>query len=252
MAGDAVSTFRRSWRQDVILRLALLGVAGMMVFWGSAWAQGRASEPQASSAGLPQAALGDALHQGSGAELPADVDTPSATLAHGEESLYELNRLQLHGSQIGQQDSAKRLRGLGNGVASWYGPRFHGRLTANGERFSMHEFTAAHRTLPFGTRLRVTNESNGRSVLVRINDRGPYIKGRIIDLSRAAAQAIGLTGLAVVTLEAVHSEAFLGPESVEPAGTAEPTLTATTISTPTARPEDAGLPLAPEAAPPPR
>ncbi len=81
---------------------------------------------------------------------------------------------------------------LGTGMASYYGQRFHGRRTANGERFNMHAMTAAHKTLPFGTKVRVTNASNGRSVVVRINDRGPYAHGRTIDLSRAAATEIGL------------------------------------------------------------
>lgn len=71
-------------------------------------------------------------------------------------------------------------------VASWYGPGFHGRLTANGERYNMHALTAAHKTLPFGTEVKVTNVKNGKSVVVRINDRGPFAKGRTIDLSKAA------------------------------------------------------------------
>ncbi|GIW35569.1 septal ring lytic transglycosylase RlpA family protein [Meiothermus sp.] len=78
------------------------------------------------------------------------------------------------------------------GWASWYGPRFHGRRTANGERFNKFHLTAAHRTLPFNTRVRVTNLQNGRSIVVRINDRGPYIRGRIIDLSYAAARQLGM------------------------------------------------------------
>ncbi|MGF1491366.1 MAG: septal ring lytic transglycosylase RlpA family protein [Microcoleaceae cyanobacterium] len=89
------------------------------------------------------------------------------------------------------------------GVASWYGSGFHGRLTANGEIYNQYEMTAAHRSLPFGTEVRVTNQDTGLSTVVRINDRGPYISGRIIDLSAAAAQAIGLanTGIAPVTVE---------------------------------------------------
>ena len=83
-------------------------------------------------------------------------------------------------------------RDLGRGVASWYGPGFHGRRTANGERFDMHELTAAHKTLPFGTRVLVHNPRTGKEVVVRINDRGPFIKGRVIDLSKAAAKALGL------------------------------------------------------------
>ena len=87
-----------------------------------------------------------------------------------------------------------------SGKASWYGPGFHGRLTANGERFNTNDLTAAHKTLPFGTKVRVTNAKTGQSVVVRINDRGPYAHGRVIDLSRASAQSIGISGVAQVTL----------------------------------------------------
>ncbi len=89
------------------------------------------------------------------------------------------------------------------GMASWYGPGFHGRLTANGERYNQNGLTAAHKSLPFGTQVRVTNLNNGRSVIVRINDRGPYIHGRVIDLSKGAANVIGLlnSGVAPVQLE---------------------------------------------------
>ena len=78
------------------------------------------------------------------------------------------------------------------GVASWYGAKFHGRSTASGEPYDMHSLTAAHRTLPFGTILLVENKTNGKAVRVRINDRGPYSKNRIIDLSKRAAKEIGL------------------------------------------------------------
>ena len=81
---------------------------------------------------------------------------------------------------------------LFTGVASYYGPRLHGRLTANGERFDSQAMTAAHRTLPFGTCLRVVNLDTTRSVKVRVNDRGPYIHGRVIDLSMGAARKIGM------------------------------------------------------------
>lgn len=89
------------------------------------------------------------------------------------------------------------------GAASWYGGKFHGRLTANGERFDKFALTAAHRTLPFGTRVRVTNTRNGRSVIVRINDRGPFHGNRVIDLSRGAAEAVGMlqSGTAKVKIE---------------------------------------------------
>jgi rare lipoprotein A len=87
-----------------------------------------------------------------------------------------------------------------SGKASWYGPGFHGKRTASGEKFDTNELTAAHRTLPFGTRVRVVNKKNGQSVVVRINDRGPYAHGRVIDLSRASAQAIGISGVGSVDL----------------------------------------------------
>ncbi len=88
-----------------------------------------------------------------------------------------------------------------NGKASFYADKFNGRRTANGERFSNQAMTAAHRTLPFGTKIMVENPSNGRSVVVRINDRGPFIKGRVIDLSKAAAREIGIIGAGVAPVQ---------------------------------------------------
>ncbi len=89
------------------------------------------------------------------------------------------------------------------GTASWYGPGFNGKKTASGEKFDMNKFSAAHRKLPFGTKVRVTNLNNGKSVIVRINDRGPFKKGRVIDLSKKAAEQIGLikSGVAPVKIE---------------------------------------------------
>ncbi len=87
------------------------------------------------------------------------------------------------------------------GIASWYGKRFHGRRTANGETYDMYGMTAAHRTLPFGTQVRVHHLKNGRHVTVRVNDRGPFIEGRVIDLSFAAAKKLHLAGVAPVRLE---------------------------------------------------
>ncbi len=78
------------------------------------------------------------------------------------------------------------------GLASWYGQEYHGRLTASGEPFDMHDYTAAHRTLPFGTIVRVENLRNHRKVVVRINDRGPHVPGRIIDLSWQAAKKLDM------------------------------------------------------------
>lgn len=98
--------------------------------------------------------------------------------------------------------AAHEARVIARGLASWYGEPHHGRRTASGERFDMEELTAAHKSLPFGTRVRVENPATGQAVVVRINDRGPFAPGRIIDLSRAAAERIGLiqTGVARVVL----------------------------------------------------
>ncbi|GAB4286709.1 MAG: hypothetical protein Kow0098_02250 [Ignavibacteriaceae bacterium] len=85
--------------------------------------------------------------------------------------------------------------------ASWYGPGFHGKLTANGEIYDQMAFTAAHKTLKFGTLLKLTNTKNGKSVVVRINDRGPYIPGRQLDLSKAAAMELGMMKPGVLKLK---------------------------------------------------
>ena len=85
-------------------------------------------------------------------------------------------------------------------IASWYGPRFHGKKTANGERFNMYAMTAAHKTLPLSSYAEVTNLKNHRSIVVRINDRGPYHGKRAIDLSYAAAKELGISGLGSVQI----------------------------------------------------
>ena len=87
------------------------------------------------------------------------------------------------------------------GEASWYGPDFHGKTTANGERYNMLRLTAAHQQLPFNTLVKVTNLYNGRAATVRINDRGPFLKGRILDLSYAAAKALGANGPGVIRVQ---------------------------------------------------
>ena len=99
------------------------------------------------------------------------------------------------------------LREIERGQASFYGPRFHGRRTASGERYDQHALTAAHKTLPFGTLVRVRSLVTGKEVDVRVTDRGPFTRGRIIDVSRAAAEALGMIGLGVkqVSLHIVES-----------------------------------------------
>lgn len=115
------------------------------------------------------------------------------------------------------------------GIASWYGPNFHGKPTANGATFDMNKVSAAHRTLPLPSIVRVTNLENGRSIKVKVNDRGPYSKNRIIDLSRRAAQLLGFInqGTALVRVELVEDEsrqlaAYMRGETLEAPGEAPP------------------------------
>lgn len=111
-------------------------------------------------------------------------------------------------SQQSHTESAGQASKTFYGAASWYGPKFQGLRTANGEIFDKEDLTAAHPTLPFDTLVRVTNETNGKSVVVRINDRGPFTGKRIIDLSQRAAQVIGImkTGVGPVKLDVLASE----------------------------------------------
>lgn len=111
---------------------------------------------------------------------------------------YRIKRLSVGRRQLGQ--------------ASWYGPGFQGRKTASGERFNMHALTAAHRTLPLPSYVRVTNTSNGMSVIVKINDRGPFHSNRIIDLSYAAANVLGIKGTGHVALEPVDGDEKVGKD----------------------------------------
>lgn len=100
-------------------------------------------------------------------------------------------------------DSSYREQAAGyseTGLASWYGNEFNNRITSSGERFDPHQLTAAHRTLPFNTRVKVTNLENGESIVVRVNDRGPFMKSRIIDLSNEAAKRIHMIGRGVVNV----------------------------------------------------
>ncbi len=99
-----------------------------------------------------------------------------------------------------------------SGIASWYGPNFHNKLTSNGEYYNMHDMTAAHKTLPMNTMLRVTNLDNGIKVIVRVNDRGPFVKSRIIDLSNQAAHRIDMVkrGTAPVRIEVIGFNGVIG------------------------------------------
>lgn len=142
---------------------------------------------------------------------------PDATGDGAEDILQMANRLrrQLGGEPLseveGRPQPARQVavgpvRVQFSGMASWYGPGFHGRRSASGEVFNQHALTAAHPSLPFGTLLQVTNANTGRTVTVRVNDRGPYSGRRVIDLSAAAAQAIGMiqSGVAPVQVQVVE------------------------------------------------
>ena len=137
------------------------------------------------------------------------------------------------------------------GVASWYGPGFHGRRTANGEVYNQYALTAAHRTLPHGTWVEVTNLSNDRSVRVRINDRGPYVDDRIIDLSYTAAQRIDLvrTGIAPVRVEVLDADVV--PELIPVAAAPPPAVVSAAAPPAVAAPPPVVSVAAPPPAPPP-
>ena len=128
----------------------------------------------------------------------------SVTLCGAAALLLLATQSHAQGAGIRGADAAFRQ----TGVASWYGPGFHGRRTASGERFDQNDLTAAHRRLPLGSEVKVTNLENGRSITVEINDRGPYAKGRVLDLSKAAARELGMVenGVAKVRIEATRRQ----------------------------------------------
>jgi len=169
----------------------------------------------------PAGAMG--IHAALLEKTPVLMIGNEALLASGKESICHVsslsNRLRAVLGVPVLKQSASKLEGEGegaaveqykrsgfsqHGVASWYGPGFHGHRTASGCRFNMYALTAAHRSLPFGTLVRVTNRRNQRSCIVKITDRGPYAHGRIIDLSQKAAQTIGMSGTANVLLEVIR------------------------------------------------
>jgi len=106
--------------------------------------------------------------------------------------------------------------GVETGIASWYGPDFHGRETSSREIFDQNDMTAAHKTLPFGTYVMVTNLENDRSVVVRVNDRGPFVRGRVIDLSYASARVLGIVGPGTARVRIETLRGFKAPGASEP------------------------------------
>jgi rare lipoprotein A (peptidoglycan hydrolase) len=144
---------------------------------------------------------------------PLGVEPQSAEAATLDDAgSVKTNRSQGKARQASSRETSKKII---RGQASWYGPGFHGKKTASGEIFDQSRLTAAHKTLPLGTKAKVTNLENGSTVEVEINDRGPYVGDRVIDLSRAAANVLGFveSGLTLVRIEPLYQEG-----SVEEAG----------------------------------
>src|ERR1700680_3418375 len=130
------------------------------------------------------------------------------------------------------------------GVASWYGPTFYGKYTANGEAYNSDALTAAHRTLPMPVNVRVTNLENGRSLIVRVNDRGPFAKGRILDLSEHAADLLGfrLNGLARVRVTYIGRADLNGPGLASPADETPPEIVSAVPAAPVTQVDAMALP----------
>jgi rare lipoprotein A len=135
--------------------------------------------------GVPISNRGEQSTQGAPATTPSQQGNPSSYVVFGKR--YHV------------LDSAQGFRQ--RGVASWYGTKFHGRKTSSGEIYNMHAMTAAHKTLPIPVYVQVKNLDNGRSAVVRVNDRGPFVSGRIIDLSYAAAKKLGVDGPGTANVE---------------------------------------------------
>ncbi len=142
----------------------------------------------------------------------ADNAPESAATPNGDPSDENLPNRPGRGGQFRMEDYAQLSPYL-EGIASWYGPNFHGKPTANGETYNQYGLTAAHPVLPIGTRVLVENLSNGRRVWLRINDRGPYAKGRVLDLSRIAAERLGIIAQGTAP---VRITVLKWPETVEP------------------------------------
>ena len=128
--------------------------------------------------------------------------TPSPRYHSGSKPAPTATKKQKQKNKYKKQDKGKKnkkssfnkSKKVYKGISSYYGPKFHGKLTANGEIFDMYGVTAAHKEFPFNTVVRVTNVNNGKSLIIRINDRGPYVDGRILDCSFGAAKKLGFVG----------------------------------------------------------
>ncbi len=135
-------------------------------------------------------------------DIPDAVPRPEIKTQYGNPESYSV-----YGTEYRVLDTSEGYQEVG--IASWYGDPFHGRRASSGEQYDMYKMTAAHKTLPLPTYLRVTNRSNGRTIVVRVNDRGPFVDGRIVDLSYTAALKLGIVekGTALVELVALDPPA---------------------------------------------
>lgn len=177
--------YRRAARAGVALLIAALVAACA----GRPARDGTANEPVSPGTSVP-------------APTPPSVNVPQAKLPRqGNPPFYDVLGRRYHVLPSGRGYKE-------TGVASWYGKEFHGRATASGEPYDMHALTAAHKTLPIPSYARVTNLRNGRTIVVRINDRGPFVRNRILDLSYGAAEALGITrdGTGIVEIETIELE----------------------------------------------
>jgi len=188
-------------RRDPVMAQATPGAVGRALDWGLALAGAAALTLATGTARAEQAA---ALPITNVAAAFADLG-PAQSEVLAESGAVDVTEV-LAAPEPASEPAATAARLFGQGSASYYGRELAGRRTASGEVFNPADLTAAHRSLPFGTRLRVTNHSNGRSVVVRINDRGPYARNRVIDLSQGAAERIGLVaaGHGTVSMELIE------------------------------------------------
>lgn len=194
-----VTTLSRAPRASrlavAVLALATLGAAGDQAEARSRHHKLKAAQKSAETATTPTTT-------GAQGDLFATLFTPAP--ASGKADGVEIDNTETASTTRSNGRSTKaRATAPGTGVASFYGGRHHGGPTASGERFNQYAMTAAHRSAPLGSQMRVTNLNNGKSVVVRINDRGPFVRGRIIDVSKGAAQALGFVsaGLTKVKVE---------------------------------------------------
>lgn len=198
-----MATFQTLAPRQVRIFISLLGsvMFAVMAFLAVQYDPSRLTAAVVVESAKPAAPVGES------AALPATVKDaiPTVDAAKVKESARALSPVVENRMTEEAEKAAAATKPLGRGEASYYGRGFAGRPTASGETFNPAEMTAAHRTLPFGSKVRVTNTNNGRAIVVRINDRGPFAHNRVIDLSQGAAERIGMihSGTAQVKLELI-------------------------------------------------